>query len=122
MYAAGEAVTGADVVTGTETYLTTLQLSPPVTPPAVTRRGQRCQFRIPGRERVVGGDLGTNLAPPGDSRRWNPATEIVNGELPVSLDGTSVTVNGKAAAVEYISPGQLNVQLPDDTALGPVPS
>ena len=53
---------------------------------------------------------------------WNPATEIVNGKLPLSLDGTSVTVDGKAAVVEYISPGQaVNIQLPDDTALGPVP-
>jgi uncharacterized protein (TIGR03437 family) len=64
--------------------------------------------------------FGANLAPPGDSRQWNPSTEIVNGVFPTSLDGTSVTVNGKSAAVEYISPGQVNIQLPDDTAVGPV--
>ncbi len=64
---------------------------------------------------------GTNLAPVGDSRMWNSATEILNGKLPTSLDGTSVTVNGKAATVEYISPGQVNIQMPDDTAIGPVP-
>jgi uncharacterized protein (TIGR03437 family) len=64
---------------------------------------------------------GTNLAPAGDSRMWNPSTEIVSGIFPTSLDGTSVTVNGRAAAVEYISPGQVNIQMPDDTATGPVP-
>ena len=64
---------------------------------------------------------GTNLAPAGDSRTWNSSTEIVNGSFPTSLDGTSVTVNGKAATVEYISPGQVNIQMPDDTATGPVP-
>ncbi len=64
--------------------------------------------------------FGTNLAPAGDSRKWNSSTEIVNGILPASLDGTSVTVDGKAAAVEYISPGQVNIQPPDDAALGPV--
>ena len=64
--------------------------------------------------------FGTNLAPAGDSRQWNPATEIVNGKLPTSLDGTSVTMNGKAAAVNFISPTQVNVQPPDDTAVGPV--
>ena len=64
--------------------------------------------------------FGTNLAPAGDSRQWNASTEIVNGKFPTSLDGTSVTVNGKAAAVGYISPTQLNIQPPDDTAVGPV--
>lgn len=64
--------------------------------------------------------FGKNLAPAGDSRQWNPATEIVGGKLPTSLDGTSVTMNGKPAVVEYISPGQVNVQPPDDAAIGPV--
>lgn len=63
--------------------------------------------------------FGTNLAPPGDARQWT-APEIVNGNLPVSLDGTSVTVNGKPATVEYIQPTQINIQTPDDTAVGPV--
>jgi uncharacterized protein (TIGR03437 family) len=64
--------------------------------------------------------FGTGLAPAGDSRKWNEATEIVNGKLPVNLDGTSVTVNNKPAAVEFIQPSQVNIQPPDDTALGPV--
>ena len=64
--------------------------------------------------------FGTNLAPAGDSRPWNPSTEIVNGKLPTSLDGTSVTINGKPAAVAFISPGQVNIQAPDDSAAGPV--
>ena len=64
--------------------------------------------------------FGANLAPAGDSRQWNTSTEIVNGVFPTSLDGTSVTVNGKHAAVEFISPTQMNIQPPDDTAVGPV--
>jgi uncharacterized protein (TIGR03437 family) len=64
--------------------------------------------------------FGTNLAPAGDSRQWNPPAEIVNGQFPTSLDGTSVTVNGNNAAVAFISPTQVNIQLPDDTAAGPV--
>ena len=64
--------------------------------------------------------FGDNLAPTGDSRQWNTSTEIVNGEFPTSLDGTSVTVNGRHAAVEFISSTQVNIQLPDDTAVGPV--
>jgi uncharacterized protein (TIGR03437 family) len=63
---------------------------------------------------------GTNLAPAGDSRPWDAGTEIVNGKFPNSLDGTSVTMNGKPAAVAYISPNQVNVQPPDDAATGAV--
>jgi uncharacterized protein (TIGR03437 family) len=54
------------------------------------------------------------------TRIWNPQTEIVNGTLPVSLDGVSVNINGKAAAVYFISPNQINVQAPSDSAEGPV--
>jgi uncharacterized protein (TIGR03437 family) len=51
------------------------------------------------------------------SRNWR-ASEIVNGKLPATLDGVSVMVNNKPAAVSYISPAQLNVQAPDDDAVG----
>jgi uncharacterized protein (TIGR03437 family) len=64
--------------------------------------------------------FGTGLSPTGDSRPWNPATEVVNGKLPVTLDGTSVTVNGTPAAVAFIQPSQVNIQAPNDPAVGPV--
>jgi uncharacterized protein (TIGR03437 family) len=44
---------------------------------------------------------------------------IVNGALPTSLDGVSVSMGGKPAYVYYISPGQLNVLAPDVPA-GPI--
>jgi uncharacterized protein (TIGR03437 family) len=53
------------------------------------------------------------------TRTWQNA-DFQGSNLPVALDGVSVTINGKAAAVWYISPGQLNVQAPSDTATGPV--
>lgn len=65
--------------------------------------------------------FGSGLAPASDSRTWNTSTEIVNGQLPLKLDGLSVTVNGKPAAVEYISPSQVNIQPPDDSTIGFVP-
>jgi uncharacterized protein (TIGR03437 family) len=52
---------------------------------------------------------GTNLAPQTDD--WSRS--IVNGALPTSLDGVSVSMGGKPAYVYYISPGQLNVLAPD---------
>jgi uncharacterized protein (TIGR03437 family) len=53
------------------------------------------------------------------TRSWQNA-DFQGSNLPVALDGVSVTINGKAAAVWFISPGQLNVQAPSDNATGPV--
>jgi uncharacterized protein (TIGR03437 family) len=43
------------------------------------------------------------------------------GNFPTSLGGTSVTIDGKAAYLWYVSPGQINLQAPNDTATGSVP-
>jgi protocatechuate 3,4-dioxygenase beta subunit len=61
--------------------------------------------------------FGDNLS--ATSRMWN-SNEIVEGKLPTSLDGVSVTINGKRAAVYYVSPNQINVQAPSDTTSGKV--
>jgi uncharacterized protein (TIGR03437 family) len=45
---------------------------------------------------------------------------IWNGNFPTSLGGTSVTVDNKLAYLWYVSPTQINLQAPDDTAAGPV--
>jgi uncharacterized protein (TIGR03437 family) len=58
---------------------------------------------------------GTGLAPKTDD--WS--NSIVNGALPASLDGVSVSMGGKPAYVYFISPGQFNVLAPDVPA-GPV--
>ena len=107
---------------GTVFKLAIAGATPPPAAPAITGIVNDAGFKAGGP--VASGGwvavFGTNLAPAGDSRQWNPATEIVSGKLPTSLDGTSVTVNGKSAAVAYISPTQVNIQPPDDSAVGPV--
>ena len=59
--------------------------------------------------------LGTNLAPTTDN--WG--NSVINGTLPTTLDGVSVTMDGKPAYISYISSGQLNVLAPD-LSPGPV--
>ncbi len=49
------------------------------------------------------------------------ACQFTGPNAPTSLDGISVTVNGKPAFVNYVGPGQINVDAPDDTATGLVP-
>ncbi len=56
--------------------------------------------------------FGTNLA---------TSTALWNSDFPTSLAGTSVTVDGIPAYMWYASPGQLNLQVPDDAKRGPVP-
>ncbi len=62
---------------------------------------------------------GVNLANTFPGRKWRD-DEVINGNLPTSLDGVSVTIDGKAAFVYYISPTQINVQAPSDSATGGV--
>ena len=62
---------------------------------------------------------GANLAPLGDARIWGSA-DFVGNQMPKQLDGVSVTVNGKAANVYYISPTQVNILTPPDALQGPV--
>jgi uncharacterized protein (TIGR03118 family) len=60
--------------------------------------------------------VGSNLS--ATTRGWQNS-DFVNGALPTKLDGVSVTVNGQPAYVEFVSPAQLNVLLPVNTAPGP---
>lgn len=55
-----------------------------------------------------------------DTRPW--ATADFNGvNAPISLDGTTVTIGGQSAFVDYISPGQVNAQVPFSVAPGSQP-
>jgi len=53
------------------------------------------------------------------TRSWSNS-DFVNGSLPTSLDGVSVTINGIHAYPTFISPTQINVVAPDDATTGPV--
>jgi uncharacterized protein (TIGR03437 family) len=57
----------------------------------------------------------------GSSTRGWASSDFSGGNLPLSLDGISVTINGKPAYVEYISPTQINAIAPDDDTIGQVP-
>jgi hypothetical protein len=58
---------------------------------------------------------GTGLA--ASTRHWQ-AADFNGAKLPSVLDGVKVSIDGAAAAVYYISPGQLNVQAPDSIHTG----
>ena len=51
------------------------------------------------------------------TRSWKDS-DFNGNNLPTSLDGVSVTIDGKPAFVAYITPSQINVQEPSDNPIG----
>ncbi|HUB82135.1 MAG TPA: IPT/TIG domain-containing protein [Bryobacteraceae bacterium] len=62
--------------------------------------------------------FGTNLSQL--TYTWQ-ANDFVNSALPTQIQGVSVTINGIAAYVYYVSSKQINVLAPDDPTTGMVP-
>jgi uncharacterized protein (TIGR03437 family) len=61
---------------------------------------------------------GTNLA---TMTKELANSDLVDNTIPTSLAGVTVKINSKAAFVQYVSAGQVNVLAPDDTGTGSVP-
>ena len=124
VYIAALAANGDNTPRGDHTYTARYTLTPasagPAPPPAISSGGvvNAASFQ-PG---VSAGSWvtiqGSNLA--GNTRSWG-AGDIDGGALPTQLDGVSVKIDSKPAYVAYISPSQINVQAPADSAAGPVP-
>lgn len=121
-YVAANAANGNGNPTGDFIYATKVTISAgggPVQRPSISENG--VASAATSRAGVVAGSwitiFGQNLST--TTRAWR-GDEIVNGVLPKSLDGVSVTVNGKPAAISYISGTQINAQAPDDSATGNV--
>jgi len=60
---------------------------------------------------------GSNLA--ATTENWTNAFTGVNA--PISLGGTSVTIGGQSAFIDYVSPGQVNAQVPSNVTAGTQP-
>ncbi len=117
LYAAGNAGPGNTVVpTGTNVYMTSLQLSPPAgggSAPAIQANGIHPNDSAgttiqPGSWVSI---YGANLAP--SAVQWK-------GNFPTTLGGTTVSIDGKPAYLSYVSPSQINLQAPDDGNQGTV--
>ena len=114
IYVAANAANGDLTVNGDHIYATTFTVSPATASgpsPAIEQGGVKsgASFQsgiVPNSWIAI---QGTNLANTTDT--WDKA--IVNGQLPTSLDGVSVTIGGKPAYVYFVSPTQLNVLAPD---------
>src|SRR5215472_15002827 len=61
---------------------------------------------------IYGSNLATN------TRSWG-SPDFNGATAPTTLDGTQVSVGGQSAFVAYISPNQVNAQVPSNVATGP---
>jgi uncharacterized protein (TIGR03437 family) len=59
---------------------------------------------------------GANLA--ADTRGWTTA-DFTGINAPTNLDGTTVTIGGQPAFIDYISPTQINALVPSNVGTGP---
>jgi uncharacterized protein (TIGR03437 family) len=62
--------------------------------------------------------FGQNFA--ATSQTWS-AADFVNGQLPTSLAGVSVSIDGQPAFIAYAGPNQINALMPADANSGTVP-
>src|ERR1035437_4318456 len=94
----------------------------PGTTPAITDKGIISAGAFGAFTSVAPGSwieiYGANLA--ANSRLWTGAD--FNGvNAPTSLDGTKVTIGGQLAFIDYISPTQVNAQVPSNVGTGSQP-
>ncbi len=95
------------------------KISPPPVPqvrtdnPVLTSFGGKAGFSSNTYVEIYGQNFATT------SRLW-AGSDFSGVNAPTSLDGISVTVNGKPAFIYYVSPTQININTPEDTAMGPV--
>lgn len=121
LYAAGNAANGNGQLGGDRIHAATLRLTPAATSPrpTISQGGAITASNFGGGTTIAPQGwmeiYGTNLAP--SIADWTSA--IASGQAPTSLNGVEVTIGGKPAFLSFVSPGQINVQVPDDIGTGP---
>jgi uncharacterized protein (TIGR03437 family) len=120
IYAAGNAANGNGQVTGDRIHATTLRLSPGAAPnrPTISQGGVITVANFGASQTIAAQSFieiyGTNLA--SSTADWS--NSFVGGMAPTTLNGVEVTIGGRPAFVNFVSPGQVNVQVPDGVGTG----
>jgi uncharacterized protein (TIGR03437 family) len=97
-------------------------LATPSGPPVITPAGIVSASAFGGFTTIAPGSwveiYGLNLA--ANTANWAPK-DFVNGVGPTSLGNVSVSIGGKPAFIDFVSPGQVNALIPSDAPTGVVP-
>lgn len=103
------ASTGATPQAETVAVTLTVGASSNISIAGVVNNFSGAQSAAPG---MIAGVYGSGMAPPGT------ALAAQGLPLPLTLGGVSATVNGVTAPLYYVSPGQIDVQIPYETGSG----
>jgi uncharacterized protein (TIGR03437 family) len=122
LYLAGNAgLGGTPTNQGSHIYTTTYTLTPSSGGgvPAISDNGVVSAGAFGGFTSVAPGSwmeiYGTNLS--ATTRGW-AGTDFTGNQAPTSLDNVKVTIGGQLAFVDYVSPTQVNAQVPAGVATG----
>jgi uncharacterized protein (TIGR03437 family) len=122
VYDASVTITASGATNTPQTIPVTLWVLPALPTPQIYPGGIISASGFGGSASVAPGSwieiYGTNLAT--NARGWT-GLDFNGSNAPVALDQTSVSVGGQPAFVAFISPGQVNVQLPTTISAGPQP-
>jgi uncharacterized protein (TIGR03437 family) len=123
IYVAANAANGDANLTGDHIYTATLQLCPggcAAPAPTIFSGGVASAGGFSAKAGCAPGTwleiFGSNLA--ATTRVW-AGTDFSGNNAPTTLDNVTVTIGGKNAYVDFVSPGQVNVQVPDGIPIGP---
>lgn len=123
IYVAGNGANGNANETGDHIYTAHYTLSASVAgpKPTITSAGIVSASGFNAKAGLTSGTwleiYGSNLST--TTRGWQ-GSDFKGANAPTTLDGVTVTINGKPAFIDLISPGQINAQAPEDPATGPV--
>jgi uncharacterized protein (TIGR03437 family) len=121
VYVSGNAANGDVQVTGDHIYNTSFTLTPASAggAPAISPNGVVSAGAFGGFTTVAPGSwmeiFGTNLS--STTRSW-AGSDFTGTKAPTSLDNVKVTIGGQSAFVDYVSPTQVNAQVPSNTPVG----
>lgn len=121
-YAAGNAANNGGTNAGDRIYTTTVRIQPagPAPAPAISQGGIITAAQFGASTTVSPGNwieiYGTNLA----SSQADWGGQFTGAVAPTTVNGVRVLVGGVPAAISFVSPGQINAQVPASDATGPV--
>ncbi len=124
-YLSANAANGNGNESGDHIYTASLQLKTATVggvQPIISAGGVINAFGFGGKAGVAPGTwieiYGQNLS--GTTRSW-AGGDFNGSNAPTTIDTVTVTVAGKPAYIDFVSPGQVNAQVPDGIGTGPVP-
>jgi len=106
------------VVVPTDVYTSSLTLTPAAgsSAPTIANVQNAATFSTTLAPNTYAAVTGQNLSTTNPGRTWAGSDFTMNSDgtlnMPTSLDGTSVTIGGAPAYINYVSPGQVNIITP----------